>query len=379
MTSEPQIKSLSKKYRTWLFVSLFLVFIITLPAMIFYTTGYRLNFSEEESRVVTTGGISITADSEFDVYIDDKREDGRRFFGQNYYIQDIEAGIHRIVVQGEGVQTWVKDLPVDSHRVVGAASFNMPELPQLRPITELVTEDGLAVFLSTSTVESLFQEATSTEPYVASSTLLEEDLNENEEFVFIDSLFGTSTDVARMAFGKELIAVERFGFATSSPQQPTTTVSVVEEGNVRLIERENELIATWTSNIDDIPFYYCIERGTASSTRQRYGDHVAEAVFGEARATSTIFFEEERICRTEIKLNDLRQTILAYHFYPDSSDLVLLLLEDGLYVTEIDDRAWQNTQLLYPGSDFSVVVENDQIYLKEGDLYFELITEIELE
>ena len=68
---------------------------------------------------------------------------------------------------------------------------------------------------------------------------------------------------------------------------------------------------------------------------------------------------------------------LNFSFFPDSSDLVLLQLEDGLYVTEIDDRAWQNTQLLYPGENFSVVVENDSIYILENDRYFEIITEIE--
>jgi len=52
-------------------------------------------------------------------------------------------------------------------------------------------------------------------------------------------------------------------------------------------------------------------------------------------------------------------------------------LQDGVYVTEIDDRAWQNTQLLYPGEGLKVVVENDIIYLKDRELYFEIITEIE--
>ena len=52
-------------------------------------------------------------------------------------------------------------------------------------------------------------------------------------------------------------------------------------------------------------------------------------------------------------------------------------LEDGLYVTEIDDRAWQNVQRLYKGDNFRVVVENNEIYIQEGEYYYELITEIE--
>ena len=48
-----------------------------------------------------------------------------------------------------------------------------------------------------------------------------------------------------------------------------------------------------------------------------------------------------------------------------------------MYVTEIDDRAWQNTQRLYPGANLDVVVENNLIYVRDGERYYELITEIE--
>ena len=51
-------------------------------------------------------------------------------------------------------------------------------------------------------------------------------------------------------------------------------------------------------------------------------------------------------------------------------------LEDGLYVTEIDDRAWQNTQMIYPGDKFETIVTDTNIYIKEDGRYFELLTKI---
>jgi hypothetical protein len=51
----------------------------------------------------------------------------------------------------------------------------------------------------------------------------------------------------------------------------------------------------------------------------------------------------------------------------------LLHLEDGLYVTEIDDRAWQNTQPLLPISDVRVLVENGIIYVLHRGFLFELV------
>ena len=52
----------------------------------------------------------------------------------------------------------------------------------------------------------------------------------------------------------------------------------------------------------------------------------------------------------------------------------MLQLEDGLYVTEIDDRSWQNTQQVYTGDDFETVVTDTAIYIKQEGRYFELLT-----
>jgi hypothetical protein len=51
-------------------------------------------------------------------------------------------------------------------------------------------------------------------------------------------------------------------------------------------------------------------------------------------------------------------------------------LSDGLYAVEVDDRAWQNTQLLYPGTDIHVVQDGGRIYVQDGEYYLEVFTEI---
>ena len=83
------------------------------------------------------------------------------------------------------------------------------------------------------------------------------------------------------------------------------------------------------------------------------------------------------MCRSEIRIDRKWQQIKYYEFFPRSSDLVVLQLEDGLYVTEIDDRAWQNTQMVYPGDNFETVVTDTNIYIKEDGRYFELLTTID--
>jgi hypothetical protein len=119
---EPEIRSLSQKKRQGFFFALLAIFLVSLPVFIFYSSGYRLSFENEETSIVTTGGIYITADNlGVDVYLDEEKIDRPRLFRSAYYIQNIENGPHRLVVQGPGLHTWVKVLPVDSYIVTEAA------------------------------------------------------------------------------------------------------------------------------------------------------------------------------------------------------------------------------------------------------------------
>ena len=353
--------------------------------MIFYTTGYRISFENEETSIVTTGGMYITTDNlDVDVYLNQEQIERPRLFRSAYYIQNIEIGKHLVVVQRPDLQTWVKDLPIDPHIVVEVAAFNMPLIPQVRPITEFVTATGTAVYLDVASTTDLFTKSSTTFPVYATSSLATSTLTFNEEFIFVGSLFSSTSTLSLSVFEQLSDSLERFRFSTTSSasedeDMATTTEPEIFRGGIRLVERDREIFAVWQEGINNIPFYFCLTDQGASSTANRYGQHVADAVERlSVSTTSPIIVDKDRLCRSEIKLNHLGQDVYFYNFFPNNTDLVLLHLEDGLYVTEIDDRAWQNTQLLYPGNNFTVVVENDLIYILEDGLYFEVITEIEL-
>ena len=380
MPEEPQIKVLSKGRRNLLFILMVIVFLVALPSMIFYTTGYRLNFDNDETSIVTTGGLYITTDNlEVDVYLDDEQIDKPRLFRSAYYIQNIETGKHRIVVQREGLQTWVKELFVDSRMVAEAAAFNMPLVTQLRPITKYLTVDDEPVYFGVSSSTKLFGDATSTIPFVATTSRATSTFFINEEFDYVESLFSSTSTSTNSVFQDFMKEANLFGFATTTDGSTTSgEVNYIEKGDIRLVERGGEIYAVWTNGINDIPHYFCVPDGLGSTTAERYGEHVAESIVELVKSTTTpLIFESDRICRPEIKLNRLNQDVFYYDFMPNGSDLVLLGLEDGLYVTEIDDRAWQNTQQIYNDSDFIVVIENNIIYILDDGRYFELVTEIE--
>lgn len=383
MTHEPQVQILPQKHRAIFFWTLVVIFLITLPSLIFYTTGYRLSFENEETSIVTTGGMYVTTDNlEVDVYLDEEQVERPRLFRSAYYIQNITADQHRIVVQSPGYQTWVKVLPVDSRVVTEVSAFNAPEQPQLRPITLYKTATGTPVYFSTKIVDKVFAQASSTEAFYYSTSTATTTLQINSEFLFVESLFGTTSPLTQSVFSKLLEEVGKFGFATATPEMAsssaTTTIQRTLRGDMELFDQDGELYAKWLGSSAAIPYYFCVSSSSVASTSERYGEHVAEAVEAAKLSTSTpLLIDNNRVCRTQIKLDHLRQDVFYYHFFPNSSDLVLMQLQDGIYVTEIDDRAWQNTQLLYPGTDIQTIVENDVIYIKDGEYYFQILTQIE--
>lgn len=377
MPAEPQIHRLSHARRTLLFWTLVLIFALALPSLIFYTTGHRLAFSDAERTIVTTGGLYVsTMSREAEVYLDEQPVQHPRLFRSAFYIQNVNAGVHRLVVQEAGAHTWVKELPVDPYLVTEAAAFNVPRVPQVRPITPYVTADRTPVVVATATTSDPLSGVTTTVPYRVATSSATTTLLVNEEYAFVESLFGSTSTSTGGVVDRLVSEFDRFRFAsatTSPAASGSVPRRVVERGNIVLYQRGPEVVARYTGSADRIPYYFCVSSSTPTVVAARYGEHVAEQIATlQASSTRELLTVGTRLCRTEIRLDRKRQDVEFFHFVPGSSDLVLLQLTDGLYVVEIDDRAWQNVQPLYPGTDLTVVVESSSIYVRDGTRYFEV-------
>lgn len=381
MSPQPEIKMMSKTRRDLLFKGLLFVFIVALPFFIFYTSGYRISFENEGARVVTTGGVYVTTDElDVDVYLNEEQVERPRLFRSAYYIQNIAAGQQRIVVQGEGVQTWVKELPVDPYIVTEVAAFNMPEETLIRPIAEFVSNDNVAIFFTQGTSTNLFPGATTTEPYIVQATRGTTTLQSNGEYDFVVDLFATNTATTTASLISRLEQELSFGDSPAPAATNTSSSSafaVVEKGEMQLAKRGEEVYAVWTGSQSETPHYFCVNGTASSSLAIRYGAHVAAQVVKERRLlTDPLLIDGLRYCRSEIRIDRKWQKVEQFNFLPGSTDLVVLHLEDGVYVTEIDDRAWQNTQQVYMSDSVEVVVTDTAIYGREGDIYFEIVTEL---
>ena len=382
MPSEPQIQPLAYKQRTWFFRTLFVVFAITLPVVVFYATGYRFDFTTASPNIISTGGMYISVPVEnTEIYINEELVRDIRVFRRASYIQNLNAGVHRIHVQGPKLQTWVKELPVRPHIVTEVEAFNLPVVPQVRFVTpwETRTRQGIFVDVSTTTLATQFAFASVTEPVLATTTVATTTLLEREEYEFARSLFGTSSETETLVETVVQNVNDAFTFAGRASSSTSTATTTKEQRDMRLFEVNDEIYARWVGVQNNTPYYFCVHHEAASSTRAAYGEHVYDGV-AAVLATMPITESQDRssrVCREEIRIDRMGQTVEYFDFFPGNSSLVLMHLEDGLYVTEIDDRSWQNSQLLYPGEDITVRVEGGQIYVRDRGYLLEVFTEIE--
>lgn len=381
---EPHVQPLSLWRRKLVFGGLLLAFLVSLPVFIFYATGYRYDFNGDTPTFTATGGFYIIADTpESEIFLDDAPVKNIRSFRSASYIQGIEPGVHRVHVQAPLVHTWVKELPVSAHIVTEVEAFNLPLTPQVRLIPEYLTATGSAViFPRDQETPVLAFVGTSTPLYFATSSATTT-FRVNQEYVLLRDLL--REQASSTAFRKAQLAKreQAFGFSSTSATSSETGVATttVVRDTVTLFEREGDVYARAVeTNFRQVPYYFCVPQVTEDELFDGSLAREAEATALEAGATTSTATESAALtptgCRSEIRIDRQGQEVMSFDFFPQNQNLVLMHRGDGVFVVEIDDRAWQNVQPLYPGAGLELILYRGGIFIKEGGLIFEVLPEI---
>ena len=110
MEPTPHIEPLSRRHRTIIFILSVLLFMTTVPLMVFYAIGYRFDFSDDTQNIRAVGGLYVNAPvANTDIWMT-TRSKTFDFSGAAYIRVSIQ--VCTAYVQGDDVQTWVKQLPV---------------------------------------------------------------------------------------------------------------------------------------------------------------------------------------------------------------------------------------------------------------------------
>ena len=383
MTATPEVQPLSHQHRTVFFYLLLGIFLISLPLFFLYATGYRFHFGEENT-IVSTGGMYVAAErTGAAIYIDNELVRETRVFRRAFYAQSLAPGTHRVHVQKKGHHTWVKELPVYAHIVTEAQAFNLPLEPDLRIISPWQTIEGESVLWATSTVAT-----TTTNPYLIATSTATTTLIADTEYQSLIQLFATSTATSSPTLIERVSsaldpAPAAATTATStrlSEAEPATTTVVVQ--GVRLFEQGSEVYAEFVGSREDMPYYYCAEDfellGTSTAPLLLPSDlkQAASVIAAEDKLLHPVQqVAEDTECEQQILINRQNQPVSSFDFFPGSTDFVLMALENGVYVVEVDDRAWQNTQPLLLGANLHLQVENGNIYVYDGELIYHVQVE----
>lgn len=387
MHTTPQVQPLPYRQRKRTFGLLLTLFLVSLPFLYLYATGYRFDLNAR-TNLVSTGGMYVAAErTGAEIFIDGELVRETRAFRRAFYAQNLDPGTHRVHVQKEGQHTWVKELPVTSHLVTEAQAFNLPLVPQVRLITQWQTATGSAV------VKVPITYASSTNEFVATTTLSTTKFTPNAEYDALTRFFGTTTPTTTP--GAVATVAKRIG-TLLEPQHGTTTATTTEaqevptttkESNgVRLYEQGDDVYAEWVGSFSEMPYYYCAETfppyssstpvATTSATLPAAAvvakAPIAEAVEDEVLIQPVQTVAPDTVCEPKIRIDRKGQAVKHFDFVPGSTDYVIMGLQDGVYMVEIDDRSWQNVQPIMAGNNLDFRVENGVVYVFDGTIIYQM-------
>ncbi len=384
MEAHIDVKPLPYKTRQRTFGFLFIVFFVSLPFLYLYATGYRFDL-ERPTNLVSTGGIYLAVErSGAEIFIDNELVRETRTFRKAFYAQSLDVGTHRVHVQKEGYHTWVKELPVSKRLVTEAEAFNFPLVPQVRVISPWQTATGSMV------VADFKIQASSTNILLATTTKATSTFIRNQEFVTLLPRFASSTiqeaitEETRVEKLKELLR----GSTTTIQEDTSNATSTIVSGGVKLFLSGDDVFASWIDTFEQMPYYYCAPDFSAYTGSSTPMDVLIEE--GLLPAEEVVVEEEEGIvvhpvqtipkdtvCDPTIRMDRRSQEVQDFDFLPGSTDFVIMVLGDGVYVVEVDDRSWQNVQPLILGEKFRLHIENGNIFVYDGTLIYQVVVTTE--
>jgi len=390
---ESVVRPLPRIYRRIIFILGCVLFVVAVPLFILYAMGYRFDPFATENGITATGGLYIgIVENEGNIYLRDQAVRGSRIFLNGVYLQNIEPGVQQVHVQLPGLQTWVKDLPVFPHMVTETRAFLLPEQPQIRVVTPTLNAQSVAVLPVDFTATTSLAAAIANNQYIEYSEPSDENIYQaNPEYESLENLFATLVQATSTGDRTEDAAGKSFSFGVL-PSSATTTIATStsiatttkEQDGIQISLREGELFGQYVGAARLVPEYFCVPNYALASTTELYGAQVA---FGieyarklhifpqppqqEAMVTTNL---EGKVCRHEIRLDTKRQTVYSFYFLPTTKDFVVMHLEDGVYVVELDDRSWQNVQTLFSGAVDGLLVDNNRIFIMVDGVFLELYT-----
>ncbi len=151
----------------------------------------------------------------------------------------------------------------------------------------------------------------------------------NGLYADVVKLFSTST-------ASTTSSILKFGRTSTSSIVASSTAILKKDIEISI--EKTKVIASWKGSEDSTPFYFC------DAERLKCGDDFV-------------------VTEGNIKYVD---------FYPGRNDVIIYSTKEGIFATELDKRAPQNTRKLLSG-DLDFKEDDQRVFIKDKAGYYELI------
>lgn len=325
------MKPLSRKIRKSMFWGLFLVFLLITPFILAKSFGYKLDRIDDILKITQTGGIYIHSNiSNARIYIDDKYYENNGLLIRNTLIQKLLPDHqYEIVIQKDGFNDWRKKLNVYPSVVTEARVLMLPQEIQKTPLLDMDYLYDLGFDID----EELLS---------AEKTKLIADINlANEKALELAKQKATTviTDEKPIVETEDpKIKIPDY-FARFGVIDPLELKNLIYNNDqVGWIDNDN-IIINWTDPKKTIPYYFCLEWN---------------------------------VCRESI-IVDWGDEILAFDYLPGRDDVLIILVKEGLFAVEIDDRSERNIQPIYLGENIEFKKNNiGKIVVSDSGSFYQL-------
>ena len=279
--------------RFFLFIVFIVVFLVFIPVVVLYSTGYRLG---KGFSLLPPGGIYVFyGESGAKVYLNGNLSSETTLFERGIFIDNLKPAVYSLEVNKSGFLPWKKNVEVKAKKVAEGYPYLVPEIISTSSIPKFITLSS-----GGSTTNSLYSQ--------------------------VVSLFASSS-TSTISLSKKIL-------------QPSTSTLVVSSSTA-LVRRDisidiqgNNIIASWEGDKDSTPFYFCDpERLVCKVNFSVISGEIKHVDFYPGRNDVIIFSKKDGIYATELDTRPPQNTIK--------------LLSGNLDFKELDQRVFVKDKNTY--------------------------------
>lgn len=322
------MKPLSKQKRSFSLIGLLTIFIVAVPFLLAYSSGYRLDF--EDLTFEKTGGVFIHSDlSETKVFINEEYVEGGGRFLKNVLVQNLKSNeAYSIRVEKEGYLPWYKELIVAPNLVTEARILMLPiEIPfkQIEQFEWVTNINPNIKATSTKKVTSEYEDTL--EIFTATSSISANAIVFEKEIIKATSTTAKATSTTKIIVPEYLSKLNIKDIENKKQlKEQNKMVAWLEGGNVHIV---------WSGDYESTPFFMC---NTES-------------------------------CKEKVVIS-LDTDISYFDFYPNRNDAFVVATQSHIFAVEADDRSEQNLQTIFKGKKPEFRLDGRTIFVKDGqDIY----------